>query len=195
MNVACLLDRIYLRGVTEINKSWLPKLAGEGPMCVFSSPLESPQPFYDRQKEMMMCYVIPRFGPHLWELSAYLCKFPRDDNSIYKWFGKQLLEGKVIPELMILTTFYSSSPSMLTKPQLPIKGMALVNALRREKVTARSELLEKWKKNKLYLKAELTAWVLPRYLEILNTIWPFIVAGKSVPDPVLNEIRKKFDVK
>ena len=84
---------------------------------------------------------------------------------------------------------------MLTKPQLPIKGMALVNALRREKVTTRSELLEKWKKNKLYLKAELTAWVLPRYLEILNTIWPFIVAGKSVPDPVLNEIRKKFDVK
>ena len=76
-----------------MNKGWLARLAGNGPMCSFSAPLETPQPFYDEKKDQIMCYVSPRFGPHLWDLPAYMKEFPHEDSSIFKWFARCLLEG------------------------------------------------------------------------------------------------------
>ena len=76
-----------------------------------------------------MCYVSPRFGPHLWDLPAYMKEFPHEDSSIFKWFARCLLEGKVIPEFSILGTFYSSTPAMINKPQIPIKAMTLIQSL------------------------------------------------------------------
>ena len=57
-----------------------------------------------------MCYVTPRYGPHLWELAAYAIEYPQSESNVYNWFAKELLEGKVIKELEVLKTVYSSSP-------------------------------------------------------------------------------------
>lgn len=181
-----------MRGVTEINKGWLARLAGNGPMCSFSAPLETPQPFYDEKKDMIMCYVSPRFGPHLWDLPAYLKEFPQGDPSVFKWFARCLLEGKIIPEFSILVTFYSSTPAMMNRPQIPIKAMTFIQALKRENVKSKKDLLDRWKRNSGYLKPEVSAWILPRYQLVLNSIWPYLVEGKAIPDSVLNDIKKRF---
>lgn len=34
----------------------------------WSKPLESPLPFYDSQEDRVLCYSIPRYGVHRWNL-------------------------------------------------------------------------------------------------------------------------------
>lgn len=179
---SCLKGRIYLRGVTLLSKSWLPRLSANSQQCVFSPPLETPQPFYDSKKDCIMCYVTPRYGPHLWELAAYAIEYPRSESNVYNWFAKELLEGKVIKELEVLKTVYSSSPSLLTKAQMPIRAMTLVAALRKENVMTKKQLMQVWKKNPFFLKTELCAWIPPRYQEVLSSMWSYVIAGRDVPE-------------
>ncbi|KAF8630939.1 hypothetical protein AX17_005296 [Amanita inopinata Kibby_2008] len=51
--------RVWLKGLTVINPSWLSSL-GRSSLCTFSKPVRN-------DKGIMMC--IPRFGPEAWELS------------------------------------------------------------------------------------------------------------------------------
>ena len=139
-----------------------------------------------------MCYLIPRYGPHLWELSAYKTKYPKQDSSVYKWFAKQLLEGQVIAFFEKITTFYSSSPSMITKPQLPIKAMALINALKKEEVKTKKQLIQCWKKKNDFLKSELNAWILPRYQKILEVVWNYITKTGNVPEEVVSQLKQQY---
>ena len=185
-------NSVYLRGITTISKQWLPRLASDNPMCVFSEPLETPAPFYDSKTDSMMCYLIPRYGPHLWELSAYKTKYPKQDATVYKWFAKQLLEGQILPFFALITSFYASSPSMLTKPQLPIKAMTLINALKKEQIVTKKQLMQMWKKNPTYLKNELSSWILPRYQKILETVWPTLIKTGTVPDEIIQQLRQQY---
>lgn len=193
ISLFCSSCRVYLRGVTTINKQWLPRLANDNPVCVFSEPLETPSPFFDEKKDCMMCYVIPRYGPHLWEMPAYLMKYPLHDQNVYKWFAKQLLEGKVVSFFGLITTFYSSSPSMLTKPQLPIKAMTLINALKKEQCVTKKQLIQCWKKSDSFLRNELNAWILPRYQKILDVAWKYIIKGVDVPPAVIAQLKQQYN--
>lgn len=183
---------IYLRGVTEVTKNWLPRLAGNGPMCVFSAPLETPQPFFDAEKDSVLCYETPRFGPHLWELPASVREFPKNDAAVFKWMARLLLEGKILPQVGILTSFYASSPAMINKPQIPVKAMTLIQALKKEGIVSKKTLLATWKRNASFLKAEISAWVLPRYQSAVQLIWPFVVRDEPVPDRILEELKRRF---
>ncbi|EAU85900.2 DHX37 protein [Coprinopsis cinerea okayama7 len=53
--------RAYMKGVTTINAAWLSKLGKSGGLCTFSKPVKN------NAGQVM---VIPRFGPHGWELPA-----------------------------------------------------------------------------------------------------------------------------
>lgn len=183
---------IYLRGVTEVTKNWLPRLAGNGPMCVFSAPLETPQPFFDSEKDSVLCYETPRFGPHLWELPATVREFPKEDAAVFKWVARLLLEGKILPQVGILTSFYASSPAMINKPQIPVKAVTLIQALKKEGIVSKKTLMAAWKRNASYLRAEIAVWVLPRYQSAVQLIWPFLIRGEPVPDRVLEEMKKRF---
>lgn len=129
-----------------------------------------------------MCYVTPRYGPHLWELAAYAIEYPQSESNVYNWFAKELLEGKVIKELEVLKTVYSSSPSLLTKAQMPIRAMTLVAALRKENVMTKKQLMQVWKKNPFFLKTELCAWIPHRYQAVLSSMWSYVIAGRDVPE-------------
>ena len=192
VEIETMRNRIYLRGVTNINRQWLPRLAANNPMCIFSEPLETPCPFYDEKTDSIQCFVIPRYGPHLWELNAYQTIFPETNQNIYKWFAKQLLEGKIISFFTLITTFYSSSPSMLTKPQLPIKAMTLINSLKKEHCLSKKQLIACWKKNNTWLKSELNSWILPKYQKILDVVWNYLVKGVDVPDNVVKQLKQQY---
>lgn len=187
-------SRIFLRGVTLLNKTWLPRLSADSQQCVFSSPLETPQPFFDPKKDAIMCYVTPRFGPHLWELPAYLVEYPRREGDEFKWFAKELLEGKVVKELEVLKGVYVTSPVLLTKAQIPVRGMMLITTLRKEGVVSKKGLLLAWKKNPLFLKTELLAWVAPRCAVALSLMWGYITKGVDVPEDVLAKVKSSISV-
>ena len=176
--------------MTTINKQWLPRLAMNNPLCHFSEPLETPSPSYDQQKDSMICYVIPRYGPHLWELPAYMMKYPSKDESVYKWFAKQFLEGKIIAIFGVLQSYYSSSPNMLTKPQIPLKAMTLINSLKKEQCMSKKQLLQCWKKNGNYLKSELSSWFMPKYQKVLDLIWPYVIKGADVPSNIMKQLKQ-----
>jgi len=53
-------SRLWLKGVTVINPTWLSSL-GKASLCTFSKPIKN-----SANMEM----VIPRFGPERWELPA-----------------------------------------------------------------------------------------------------------------------------
>jgi len=57
-------SKVWLKGVTVIHPSWLPKL---GPsLCTFSKPLDLPPSA--KKMGSVIKIVTPRFGPHGWEL-------------------------------------------------------------------------------------------------------------------------------
>lgn len=65
-----------MKGVTAIEKTWLPKLSEGTPLCKYSEPLETPQPSYDPQTDRIYCQVIPSYGPYHWNLPPYqVCFF------------------------------------------------------------------------------------------------------------------------
>lgn len=91
----------------------------ESPLLHLSNPLESPSPFYDKDRDAVMCYAIPKYGSHNWELppvkrelrrchghdadqhaddSARPMGYRKRDESV-RWFARLLLEGAVLPEL------------------------------------------------------------------------------------------------
>ena len=52
----------YMTCVTEISSSWISVLCKCSPYLQWSSPLESPHPYYDAEIDEVMCYVVPRYG-------------------------------------------------------------------------------------------------------------------------------------
>ncbi|KAJ8445005.1 LOW QUALITY PROTEIN: hypothetical protein Cgig2_029199 [Carnegiea gigantea] len=51
-------NRSYIHGVTSVHPEWL---------CTYSAPLEDSKPCYDPSVDLVFCYVIPHFGPHLYD--------------------------------------------------------------------------------------------------------------------------------
>jgi len=57
-------SKVWLKGVTVINPSWLPTLGP--PLCTYSKPLDLPPSAKKLGSELKI--VTPRFGPQGWEL-------------------------------------------------------------------------------------------------------------------------------
>ena len=85
-----------MAGVTTLDAKWLGKLAAS--LCLFGKPLENPPPRYDADKDAVLCWSIPTFGPHHWPLPALEIPFPRELDR-FKYFARFLLEGLVCPPL------------------------------------------------------------------------------------------------
>ena len=56
--------------VTTIVPNWIASVAADCPLLKWSAPISSPLPYYDAVTDTVMCFVVPRFGVHVWELPA-----------------------------------------------------------------------------------------------------------------------------
>ena len=119
-------DQVYMSVVSAVKSSWLVSVLGPAsdnkgqplcpacPLLKLSAPLASPSPFYDRSADEIVCYVVPTYGNHKWELAPqkrpmYACfsnqirekctaKTPIGffkEEETYRWFARLLLEGRV----------------------------------------------------------------------------------------------------
>lgn len=54
--------------VSPIQPSWISSVATDCPLLRWSDPLTSPPPYYDHDRDEVMCYCIPTYGTHKWSL-------------------------------------------------------------------------------------------------------------------------------
>ncbi|GBG66664.1 hypothetical protein CBR_g66799 [Chara braunii] len=174
-------SRPYMRGVTAVNSRWL---ATEAPaMCTFPKPLDDPPPWYAAEEDKVKCWVVPTFGPHLWELPPHgiEMKAGRERVSV---FAKALLEGKVFPSMKELTNCLVADPALILKKEgaghvrvgellsaMGCRILAKGAAAAIHRVDSRSKLLPRLSSDPSFLRNELVMWVREHERGRLERIW------------------------
>ncbi|KFK36241.1 hypothetical protein AALP_AA4G096500 [Arabis alpina] len=165
-----LTNRPYMHGATRVKPEWLVKHAKS--LCVFSTPLKDPKPYYSSEEDKVFCLVVPSFGPHLWELPAHSVAI-KEDRDRAAVFGCALLQGEVLPCLK------SVRPLMAGKPETLLEREAwglervgnLVRALNELKIDSLESLRKRWEQNPNVLYSEIQAWFQKKYRDSVKKLW------------------------
>ncbi|KAK8630499.1 hypothetical protein V6N13_079291 [Hibiscus sabdariffa] len=104
----------YMHGATSVKPGWLVKYAKS--YCTFSAPLTDPKPYYDPQTDEVYCWVVPNFGPLLWQLPMHNMRISNMAHRVTV-FAFALLEGQVLPCLGSGKEYMSASPDIILKPE------------------------------------------------------------------------------
>ena len=177
-------DTTYMSCVTAISAAWIAELTMDSPLLVWTKPLENPAPYYDSQLDQVMCYVIPKYGIHKWDLpplkkplaqciDAYLNQeygngelmesssvplgYRKQDES-YRWFARLLLEGAVdlqMPSTMLSKSNMKESPSAITQMRPNNIVLQLLRKLVENNVNTKRRLLEQLQAHKGFLGDEI----------------------------------------
>ncbi|KAK9733749.1 hypothetical protein RND81_04G089600 [Saponaria officinalis] len=153
------IKRAYIHGATSVKPEWLVKYAGS--LCTYSAPLADRNPIYDPYSDQVFCYVVPYFGPHLWELPH--CKVPiKDIERRVAAFAYALLDGQVLPCLKSEKKHMSAPPSSILKPeslcQKRVHNLLCQLSTRSRTIASCEKLQETWKENPRFLYVEVMAW-------------------------------------
>ncbi|KAL9688390.1 hypothetical protein QQ045_032811 [Rhodiola kirilowii] len=164
--------RSYMHGVTAIKPDWLVKYAGS--LCTFSAPLADPKPYYNPVTDQGLCYSIPTFGPHLWQLPMHSLLI-KDDVQRVAVFAYALLDGQVLPCIKAVQEHLSASPSIILMPEARGQKRVgnLLNELRLKKkhVDSCAMLIELWKENPRKLYSEILDWLKTNYHQHFEELW------------------------
>ncbi|XP_052202814.1 ATP-dependent RNA helicase DEAH13 [Diospyros lotus] len=164
--------RPYIHGATSVKSDWLVKYAGS--LCSFSPPLTDPRPYYDPVADQVFCWVIPTFGPHLWQLPLHGAPI-KDDIHRVAVFAFSLLEGQVLPCLRSVRRFMAASPGSILRPEA--SGHRRVgNLLNKLKTRLRiidscAALRETWNENPRDLHAEILDWFQEGFSDQFENLW------------------------
>ena len=154
---------VTMKGVTAIDPAWLGVVANQSRLLHLGTPLASPLPLYQEQKDAIVCAVATKFGSHGWELpsiripwsqafagtSSTSTKLTRQLSVTdeYVWFARYLLEGKVVPELDALRGMLRFEASVVTTTRGggPKAVQRWVAALEAGHVQSRRALVDVWR--------------------------------------------------
>lgn len=166
-----------MKNVTPVDPSWLGTLAKGSNLLSLGGPLPAPRPSYDAERDEVMCAVETKFGSHNWEITPVKMRmsdalrkpeakhsmhFHLDDT--YRYFGRFLLEGKVLAELKELASFLNDSPSVMTSKTPSGKVGLIVSALSDAEVDSCAKLLQHWTDvDDKFLFKTLKKWVKPQF--------------------------------
>uniref|UniRef100_A0A1J3GSP0 RNA helicase n=1 Tax=Noccaea caerulescens TaxID=107243 RepID=A0A1J3GSP0_NOCCA len=165
-----LTNRPYMHGATRVKPEWLIKHAES--LCVFSTPLKDPKPYYSSEMDKVFCWVVPSFGPHLWELPAHSVAV-RDDRDRAAVFGCALLQGEVLPCLKSVRPLLAGKPETLLEREawgLERVG-SLVRALEEKKIDSLKSLGKTWEENSNVLYSEFQAWFQKKSRHYVTELW------------------------
>ncbi|CAH9098655.1 unnamed protein product [Cuscuta epithymum] len=163
--------RPYIHGATSVKANWLVKYGQS--MCRFSAPLS--EPYYDPLTDRVLCWVIPYFGPHRWELPQH--SLPIEDNmKRVAVFAYALLEGQVLPCLKPVREFMVPTPGNFLRPEaLGVKRVGnLLNRLKSSRVGSIDSwvMLKKlWEINPRELFPEIMDWFQKRFRDQFEALW------------------------
>ncbi|KAG2301516.1 hypothetical protein Bca52824_030167 [Brassica carinata] len=176
-------NKPYMHGATRVKPEWLVKHAKS--LCVFSTPLKDPKPYYSRELDRVFCWVVPSFGPHLWELPAH-SEEVRDDRYRAAVFGCALLQGEVLPCLKSARALLAGKPETLLEREgwgLERVG-SLVTALEKKKIDSLESLRKRWEQNSNLLYPEIEAWFQKKSRHHVKELWQRMQQEAKVIIPV-----------
>lgn len=162
--------RPYMHGVTSVKSEWLVKHARS--LCTFSQALTDPKPYYEPHTDKVFCYVIPTFGPHLWELPLH--SLPITDNvQRVAVFAYALLEGKVLPCIRSVRKFMAAPPSCILRPEASGQKRVgnLLNKLKTKLIDSYAMLREAWIENPMELHSEILDWFQESFHNHFEVLW------------------------
>jgi ATP-dependent RNA helicase DHX37/DHR1 len=162
--------RPYMHGVTSVKSEWLVKYAKS--LCTFSSALTDPKPFYEPQSDQVFCYVIPTFGPHLWELPLHSLPITNDVQRVAV-FAYALLEGKVLPCLRSVRKLMAAPPSCILRPEASGQKRVgnLLTKLKTKFIDSCTMLREVWMENPMELHSEILGWFQESFHRHFEVLW------------------------
>ncbi|XVF32822.1 hypothetical protein REPUB_Repub17cG0115800 [Reevesia pubescens] len=162
--------RPYMHGATSVKSDWLVKYAKS--YCTFSSPLTDPKPYYDPQTDAVYCWVVPTFGPHLWQLPLHSLRISSDTHRATV-FGFALLDGQVLPCLRSVKPFMSASPDIILKPESYGQRRVgnLLHKLKTLSIDSCARLRETWEENSRALHSEILDWFQENFHKQFEKFW------------------------
>lgn len=169
-------ETTYMSGVTQISPSWISELTKDCPLLQWSRPMKFPIPYYDQHSDTIMCFASSTYGIHKWELPVRECDMQtvcrlynqcsnnsyskQSDEEVYRWFGRFLLEGKVVSHNPNIGKILSKSnllesPSVITSLKANRNVELLIKVLTKHKIYSLSTLRAQIKKHPNCLVKEL----------------------------------------
>jgi len=163
--------------VTAVKSDWL-RAAGPS-LCTLSKPLADPAPLLS-SRDAVLCWVIPTFGPKLWQLPA-AAVVDAEGEAQCAVFGHALLLGKVCKGLRALQDFLVESPELLLRPEglhrrraCDLVARLFGRGTEESAVSSLAQLRRRWKLEKHFLYDELAAWIKAHQKAELDRVWPTI---------------------
>jgi hypothetical protein len=167
-------ETTYMSGVTQISPSWISELTKDCPLLQWSPPMKFPVPYYDKKGDDIMCFASPTYGIHRWELpvreydmmsvsrlsNQFTLNNKRSNEEVYRWFGRFLLEGKVIShngelKKLLCKTNMLETPAVVTDVKSNRKVEILIKYLAKHNIHSLSTLRAEVKKNRNCLVNEI----------------------------------------
>ena len=160
--------KTYIKGITVISPSWLPNLSKN--LCDVNKVLPTPEPYFDAQKDVLMCHTRPAFSGG-WSLPPQHTSYPESLDA-YKYFARELLSGKVFPYFTQFQGKLTAQPSLATSAWNIKKVNSIVEALASRQIRTKKSLEQAWQKNPTFLLESVQLWILSSSHHILQESWP-----------------------
>ncbi|XP_030272481.1 putative ATP-dependent RNA helicase DHX37 [Sparus aurata] len=163
--------KMYMKGVSAVEAEWVPQLLPQ--YCHFSSPQESPSPWFCSSTGTLRCHRASTFFRVAWQLPAVEMEYP-DGLERYKLFSRFLLEGQVCPKLKKYVGRLLSNPSIMMKTwaKLQPRTEALLGALVSKRVDCRDTLYSVWKTEDKFLLSAYCQWLPEALHQEVAKSWP-----------------------
>ncbi|XP_069379136.1 probable ATP-dependent RNA helicase DHX37 [Paralichthys olivaceus] len=164
-------SKMYMRGVSAVEANWVPQFLPQ--YCHFSSPLESPSPWFCSSTGTIKCHRSSTFFRVAWQLPAVEMDYP-DGLDRYKLFARFLLEGQVCPKLKKHSVHLLSNPSIMLKTwaKLQPRTEAVLGPLLTKGVDCRDALLSVWKTDDKFLLSAYCQWLPESMHQEVAQSWP-----------------------
>ena len=158
-----------------IKTDWLYNIGGN--LVKTSLSINLKEPYYNKSKDSICCFVDIIYGYKRWEIKNIAVEMSYDEPKFYYYFAKLFLEGEIIEELKKYKKMLNTNPNIITNKisDMYIKVSKLIISLKANKINNKSELIQKFKKDKNFLKDVVLMWYdNANVKKIIREKWPFL---------------------
>jgi len=158
-----------------IKTDWLYNIGGN--LVKTSLSINLKEPYYNKSKDSICCFVDIIYGYKRWEIKNIAVEMSYDEPKFYYYFSRLFLEGEIIEELKKYKKMLNTNPNIITNKvsDMYIKVSKLIISLKANKINNKSELVQKFKKDKNFLKDVVLMWYdNANVKKIIREKWPFL---------------------
>jgi len=158
-----------------IKTDWLYNIGGN--LVKTSLSINLKEPYYNKSKDSICCFVDIIYGYKRWEIKNIAVEMSYDEPKFYYYFARLFLEGEIIEELKKYKKMLNTNPNIITNKvsDMYIKVSKLIISLKANKINNKNELIQKFKKEKNFLKDVVLMWYdNANVKKIIREKWPFL---------------------